>query len=363
MRRIYNRLFHPVRRERKQAILQDFERDLIDTNPRMLQKQYRMRLFWKSAGIFTSFLFIGSIAPNYFGLASNALEVNYVNADFESEYADSVLLTLDEGFLAKTYIPTENSKNIKGVFTHEVRQGDTISTIAQLYGVSSTDLILNNELSQWDLTRLKVGEKLLIAKGVIHTVKKDESLAKIAKKYEVGEDVILASNDITETDVETGKLLVVPGGKRAIPSYVPKQYVNQPTGLAYKSLEAIDSGANLLFPTRGQYTNGFKKGHYAVDIANNQSPPIYAAAAGIITKSQCGWNGGYGCHIIIDHDNGMKTLYAHMRKLDVTVGEVVSRGQILGQMGNSGKVYGVTGIHLHFEVIIEGIKRNPVAYF
>jgi murein DD-endopeptidase MepM/ murein hydrolase activator NlpD len=358
MRRLYYRLFHPVRRERKQSILQDFEKDLVEVNPRLLQRRFKTKLAWKASAVFAAFLIIGTLGPNYFGFGhGHDFDPAYVSADFEEDYADAMLLTLDEGFLAKTYLPTESSKNIKGVFTHEVRQGDTISGIARLYGVNPTDIILNNDLSPYDITRLKVNQKLSIARGVIHKVKKDESVSKLAKKYEVEEEKILAANDLVD-DLRIGQLVVVPDGKRATPTYS----LSTSDSLAYRSIIAEDVGGKLLFPTVGKITQSFKRGHYALDIANTQSPPIYAAAAGKVVKAQCGWNGGYGCHIIIDHGNGLKTLYAHNRKLDVTVGEQVARGQIIAQMGNTGRVYGKTGIHVHFEVIRGGQKVNPMAY-
>jgi murein DD-endopeptidase MepM/ murein hydrolase activator NlpD len=124
----------------------------------------------------------------------------------------------------------------------------------------------------------------------------------------------------------------------------------------------VKSG-KLLFPTIGKYTQYFKPGHYAVDIANQQAPENLAADAGVVEKAKCGWNGGYGCYVMLNHGNGMQTLYAHMGKIFVTVGEQVTRGQVIGKMGNTGRVYGMTGIHLHFEVIINGVKRNPIAFF
>ena len=59
----------------------------------------------------------------------------------------------------------------------------------------------------------------------------------------------------------------------------------------------------------------------------------------------------------------MQTLYAHMNRVDVSVGQYVSQGDVIGQMGNTGRVYGVTGIHVHFEVRVNGVKQNPNNYF
>ena len=111
--------------------------------------------------------------------------------------------------------------------------------------------------------------------------------------------------------------------------------------------------------TIGTVTQGYRAGHYALDIANVNKPNIWAAADGIVETAEYGWNGGYGNYIIIDHQNGYKTLYAHNEQLFVSKGEKVSKGQVLAKMGNSGRVYGATGIHIHYECHLKGARINP----
>ena len=113
-------------------------------------------------------------------------------------------------------------------------------------------------------------------------------------------------------------------------------------------------------PTQGRITQGFRGGHYAYDVADTSKPPILAAAGGTVIKASSGtWGGGYGNHVIIDHGNGYQTLYAHAEVLYVNVGDSVSQGQVIAKMGNTGSVYGRTGIHLHFEITYNGTKLNP----
>ena len=98
--------------------------------------------------------------------------------------------------------------------------------------------------------------------------------------------------------------------------------------------------------------------HYAIDLAVPTGTPIYAANGGVVTKSD--YNSSYGYHVIIKHDNGQETLYAHMRTDPiVSVGERVYQGQQIGEVGSTGYA---TGPHLHFEIRIDGEKVDPLKY-
>lgn len=111
--------------------------------------------------------------------------------------------------------------------------------------------------------------------------------------------------------------------------------------------------------TDGMITNGYKAGHYALDIADRSKPPIWATRDGVVITAKYGWNGGYGNYIIIDHGDGFQTLYAHNEELYVAEGESVTKGQVISKMGNTGRVYGATGIHVHYECVSDGVKINP----
>ena len=78
--------------------------------------------------------------------------------------------------------------------------------------------------------------------------------------------------------------------------------------------------------------------------------------SGTVVRSADGWNGGWGNYVMIDHGNGMQTLYAHMSSRAVSVGQTVSRGQTIGYVGSTGMS---TGPHLHFEMYINGSRIDP----
>ena len=97
--------------------------------------------------------------------------------------------------------------------------------------------------------------------------------------------------------------------------------------------------------------------HNGTDFAAPHGTPIYSTADGVVTKA--GWGSGYGRVIYIKHDFGIETRYAHLSRIRVKVGERVSRGQRIGDMGNTGRS---TGTHLHYEVRVNGKAVNPMIY-
>lgn len=129
-------------------------------------------------------------------------------------------------------------------------------------------------------------------------------------------------------------------------------------------LGSLSGDFPLLMPSTGNITQAFHASHPAIDLANRDRPDVVASADGIVTHvSQGNWNGGYGTDIWIEHSNGYRTHYAHLGSVAVKVGDGVTQGQIIGEMGNTGRVYGLTGIFLHFELEKDGIKVNPMDYF
>lgn len=362
-RRCWHRLFSQARRDRQRAILKDFEEELVDRTHRAFVNQVRRQLVLRSTALFFFILTIGSISPNFFSVSETALPYAEAMASSEEDYAQSIFLSID-GYLTKTYAPTEESKGATGIFTVTVKPGDTLSGIGARFGVSVRDLMVNNSLSP--NPTLTIGQKITVANGIIHQIAKGDTLDSLANAYGVEKSRILATNEIVEKELKIGSKLIIAGAKNVLSPLMSGKGSVRSSRVARSYADSIAyevKGGKLLFPTIGKYTQYFRPGHYAVDIANTQSPEILSAQGGTIEKAKCGWNGGYGCHIVINHGDGMKTLYAHMRKIFVTVGEQVVRGQAIGQMGNTGKVHGVTGIHLHFEVIVNGVKRNPIAFF
>ncbi|MFA5015579.1 MAG: M23 family metallopeptidase [Actinomycetota bacterium] len=114
------------------------------------------------------------------------------------------------------------------------------------------------------------------------------------------------------------------------------------------------------WPTYGRITSTFGERrwghiHKGLDIANNVGTNIHASASGVVIYA--GWHGSYGKKIIIYHGFGYTTVYAHLSRIDVRVGDEVNKDDIIGAMGDTGNS---TGSHLHFEILVDGIPKNPL---
>lgn len=117
-----------------------------------------------------------------------------------------------------------------------------------------------------------------------------------------------------------------------------------------------------IWPTWGTITGVFNErraGHYhkGLDIGNNTGTPITATASGAVIYA--GWHGSYGRKIVIYHGFGYSTVYAHLYKMHVGVGDEVEKGDVIASMGNTGRS---TGPHLHYEVLVDGIPNNPMDF-
>ncbi|MDB5266760.1 MAG: putative rane bound lytic murein transglycosylase [Parcubacteria group bacterium] len=242
---------------------------------------------------------------------------------------------------------TEIGKSGTGqISVYIVRKGDTLPAIAKMFGVTTNTIAWANDLKGGTI---KEGQELIILpiSGVRHTVKSGDTLQSIAKKYNADLQDILAFNDTAiGTKLVPGDVIIVPDGEIAAPS---AGSTVKPIGSSYPSY----AGYYMRPIVGGRKTQGIH-GHNGVDLGAPNGTPILAAANGSVIISRTGgYNGGYGTYVVISHPNGTQTLYAHMSSNNVSVGQYVSQGQVIGAVGNTGKS---TGSHLHFEV--RGAK-NP----
>lgn len=349
---------------------------------------YTKHAFWKF--VFPAFALLGIVIPLsvHAGLLSSfTTPVTYVSAQKQAEAARGNVQTMallqaalhtdpnpakgggdvcvEEGALAPcgqfSDIDDTNSRTSNGeISLYEVRHGDTLSQIAEMFGVSANTILWANDLKSANL--IQPGKTLVILPitGVRHIVKDGDTLKSIAKKYGGEDDVdaiiedILAYNQLASaSDISVGDTVVIPGGAVTPP---PSAAPAKSSGASINTVAVSGGGsgdfaAPLASYTRTQGIHGYN----AVDLAAPSGATIRAVAAGtvIVAKVNGAWNGGYGNYVVIKHANGVQTLYAHMLSGSVSVGQSVSQGQAIGQVGNTGRS---TGSHLHLEV--RG-ARNP----
>lgn len=250
-----------------------------------------------------------------------------------------------------------------GIVLYEVQPGDIVGNIATSFGVSIETILWANGLSARSYIRPGDILKILPKSGVLHKVARGDTVLKIAKKYDTDADEIVRANKLQKdgSDIVVGEELLVPGGRVPRPVYVAPRQTSQFRSIAAPAPSiSAPAGSGYIWPTTvRRITQYFGWRHTGLDIAGPSGTPIYSARDGVVSRSQCGWNGGYGCYIIIDHGGGIQTLYAHNSQLFVSVGQTVSQGQNIAAMGSTGRS---TGPHVHFEVRVNGSRQNPLRY-
>ena len=301
---------------------------------------------------------------------------NTVSADFVEDlsvdyiYSADNMMTVEEMHQALT-------ANTTGETTYTVVKGDTYNGIAYANDMSLSDLMALNP--QADINRLMIGDVVNV-KEVIPTVsvetveevtyheaiacpvetQEDSSMykgdSKILVQGEEGEALVEATvtyvNGVEkERDIQSSTTLREPTttikavGTKEKPKTASKGYFIWP----------IKGKINSYFG--GRYIFGSYSYHSGLDIKASYGASIKAADGGTVTFA--GWKGTYGNLVIITHDNGTQTYYAHNSSLLVSAGEKVYQGQVIAKAGSTGRS---TGNHCHFEVRVNGSAVNPLNY-
>ncbi len=255
---------------------------------------------------------------------------------------------VSEGNTGETFIDAGQSGTGQ-ISVYVVRKGDTLSSVAKMFGVSANTIVWANDLKS---NTLKNGQELVILpiSGVRHVVKSGDTLASIAKKYKTDLAEILSYNDLSaNAKLKIGDEVIVPDGEIVVSSG-SSSGGSSSVGASYPTF----AGYYMRPVVGGKKTQGIH-GHNGVDIGRLPvGSPVMASADGtVIISKTSGWNGGYGLYIVVSHPNGTQTLYSHLSRVSVSTGQRVEQGQTIGALGNTGKS---TGPHLHFE--IRGAK-NP----
>jgi len=272
----------------------------------------------------------------------------------------------DDWFILQKPIQTQKrqKKITNEVIEYEVKKWDTISQISTDYQLkSSTILWANPRISPYKPLKIWTKIKILPVDWVLISLKKDESLTEIAKNYKVKKEKIIAQNNLKEDDLILKKWtdIIIPWAKPVIASKAKTFWHKAPKYV--DNIKSYEKSKYLIWPTKWVITQYFHPWHYAIDVANVNKWPIFAATDWVVIKAKNSWwNWWYWNVIKIDNWKWIVTLYAHNEKVYVKKWQKVKQWDTIWWMWNTWRVRWRTWIHLHFEVIVNWIKRNPLAY-
>ena len=250
-------------------------------------------------------------------------------------------------------------KEITEDITYLVKKGDTLSDIAEQFDITVKDLKKRNNLKS-DL--IKIEQELMIPKtgigggdderlyaNIIHEVRPGDALSLISKKYGTAIDTIKHANNLHSDRIYIGQTLVIPHIDRK---------ANKPFQLG--------KGA-LIWPVLGRISSSYgyrihpikkvRHFHAGIDIAVPSGTKVKASASGTVVQS--GYINGFGKTVIIDHGEGVRTLYGHNSRLIVRAGAKVRLGQTIALAGSTGTS---TGSHVDFRIYRNSNTVNPIKY-
>lgn len=268
------------------------------------------------------------------------------------------------------------------VITYTVQTGDSLFSIADQFNLQPETILWGNfEILEDNPHLLSTGQVLNIlpTDGTYYKWNTGDSVTGVADFFDTDPQAILSypgnNIDLTATDafttstgIQEGAWVIVPGGRRPFKDWGPpaisrsnpataRYYGDGFCGSVYEG--AIGTGT-FIWPTTDRTISGYNYSgiHPAIDIGGSMGNPIFASDNGVVVFS--GWsNYGYGYMVVIDHGNGWQTAYAHLSAVGAGCGQSVFQGSYIGALGSTGNS---SGPHLHFELVYNGAKPNPLDY-
>jgi murein DD-endopeptidase MepM/ murein hydrolase activator NlpD len=315
------------------------------------------------------------VTQNLLNKALNDYSTTQTNVTFGNVSLSSLVLNSGENG------DSANQVLLERVLTHDVKEGDTIDSLSELYGLDAKTILFNNKLSEGQALPAKL--YLPWTDGYIYETVADTSLEEIERIYGVSKNLIYSENedllDREKGSFPKGSFILIPTTDFDSVATLNKQEdvrkenikkaeeqrktkavaVARSKTRTYANTQSDARSSGFIWPTTGSISRCVQGYHIACDIANSSMPPIFSVQSGTVAAVYRYTVTGYGLAVVIDHGNGIQTLYAHMSEIYVTQGQQLTQGQSIGRMGCTGLC---SGTHLHFEVRVNGSKRNPLSY-
>ncbi len=249
--------------------------------------------------------------------------------------------------------------------TYIVERGDAPSSIGAKFGISPETLLggnpqlaSENSLLQPDMTLV-----ILPVDGVLHDVQPGDTLESISEQYGIAQEEIVAweSNNLEfPYRLYPDTQIMVPGAIRPVTFWSPPAIASSGSSSEGAGITPLIQGTGtFIYPvSSSNFTQRYWYGHPAIDIALPEGNAVFASDTGTVTYA--GWNVyGYGNLIVVNHGNGFETFYAHLSGINVTPGQIVYQGNVIGATGNTGRS---SGPHIHFEIRTGGNPDDPCWY-
>lgn len=282
--------------------------------------------------------------------------------------------------LLHTTLPTRPRTD---VLKYTVLKGDTLFGIAEMFGLQPETLLWGNQFVLGDNPHnLRPEQELNIlpVNGTYYKWQAGDGLNGVSDFFGVTAEEIIeypgnsldpaAIGDYAHPNIEPGTWLIIPNGTREFVTWsapeIPRDNPSVAKVLGPGACSSVADGAVgagvFIWPANNHFLSGFdyspSTNHSGIDIDGETGDPVYAADNGVVVYS--GWNNwGYGNVVVINHGNGWQTLYAHLNAYNVSCGQSVWQGSVIGAIGNTGNS---SGSHLHYEMMYNGTKVNPWDY-
>lgn len=358
---------------------------------------------WSASFILATFMFVLSfnlVFASTISIFAAASPIEWIKGQINSILGDEEqgvdletdgqsLIVFQDSYVAKISPPDAEAADTRRdmIITYEVKEGDTLTKIANNFGVSISTLLWANDLTLKSPIRLGQKLEILPVDGVIYTVKRGDSIGAIATKYKADQEQVIDFNDLPANgSIKVGMQLVLPGG--TMPSsaiaIAPTPSVSSAKSSATAARKtAVVSGvkqatkavweaaekffiipvSGIITQTKHRYTPSSSRD---VDIGNACGTPIFSDADGIVSyifttnSRSTSAGGGYGNNVRVLHSDGSLTLYGHLYPGSILVkeGQQIKQGQQIAEIGGGRDKTGKrmmgagrsSGCHLHYEV-------------